>query len=133
MPPIPLPDGYHSVNPYIVADGVEAMIEFLTRVFAGVETERELREDGRIDHGVVRIGDSIVMLSEVSERYPARPCVHFVYVEDVDACHRIAVESGATSILDPVDQPWGDRVGGFVDPFDNRWWVATHLRPFPHG
>jgi PhnB protein len=131
VPPVPLPEGYHSVNPYLVADGVEDLIAFLTRVFGGTEIERELREDGRVDHGVVRIGDSIVMLSEASERYPARPSVHFAYVDDVDACHRTAVETGATSILEPADQPWGDRVGGFVDPFDNRWWVATHLRPFP--
>jgi PhnB protein len=126
-----LPEGYHSVNPYLVADGVDDLIAFLTRVFDGIEIERELREDGRIDHGVVRIGDSIVMMSEASERYPALPSVHFVYVDDVDACHRTAVAAGATSILEPTDQHWGDRVGGFVDPFDNRWWVATHLRPFP--
>ena len=128
---VPLPEGYHSVNPYIVVDGAERLIAFLQAVFGGVEQgRRSLRPDGRVDHADVRIGDSLVMVSEASDRYPARPCVHFAYVDDVDATHRAALAAGAVSILAPAEQPWGDRVGGFVDPFDNRWWVATHLRDF---
>jgi uncharacterized glyoxalase superfamily protein PhnB len=130
MDGVPLPEGYHSVNPYIVVERAEGLIQFLVEVFGGEEIERELRSDGRIEHGEVRIGDSIVMLSEATERYPARPCVQFVYVDDVDATYRAALAAGATSILEPADQSWGDRVGGVHDPFDNRWWVATHLRPF---
>jgi len=118
------------VNPYIVVDGAERLIDFLVEVFGGVEQGRSLRPDGRIEHGDVRIGDSLVMLSEASEAYPARPCVHFVYVDDVDATYRAGLAAGATSILAPTDQSWGDRCCGFVDPFDNRWWVATHLRDF---
>jgi PhnB protein len=128
---VPLPEGYHSVNPYIVVDGAERLIEFLQAVFGGVEQgRRSVRPDGRVDHADVRIGDSLVMVSEASDRYPARPCVHFAYVDDVDATYRAALAAGAVSILAPAEQPWGDRVGGFVDPFDNRWWVATHLRDF---
>jgi PhnB protein len=127
---IPLPEGYHSVNPYIVVDDAERLIDFLSQVFGAVEQRRSLRPDGRIDHGDVRIGDSLVMLSEASEAYPSRPCAHFVYVPDVDATYRAALAAGATSILEPTEQSWGDRVCGFVDPFDNRWWVATHLREF---
>ena len=127
---VPLPEGYHSVNPYIVVDDAERLIDFLDQVFGAVEQGRSLRPDGRIDHGDVRIGDSLVMLSEASEQYPARPCVHFVYVPDVDATYRTALAAGATSILEPTEQSWGDRVCGFVDPLDNRWWVATHLREF---
>ena len=130
MAGVPLPEGYHSVNPYIVVDGAEGLIQFLVDVFGAKEIERELRSDGRIEHGEVRIGDSIVMLSEATERYPARPCVQFVYMDDVDATHRAGLAAGASSILEPADQSWGDRVGGFHDRFDNRWWVATHLRPF---
>ena len=126
----PLPEGYHSVNPYIVADGAERLVDFLVTVFGGVEQRRSLRRDGRIDHADVRIGDSLVMLSEASEAYPARPCVHFVYVDDVDASYRAALAAGARSILEPTEQPWGDRTCGFHDPLDNRWWVATHLRDF---
>ena len=73
---------------------------------------------------------SLVMLSEATAEYPARPCVHFVYLDDVDAVFQKALRAGATPIIEPSEQPWGDRVGGFHDPFDNRWWVATHLRDF---
>jgi uncharacterized glyoxalase superfamily protein PhnB len=127
----PLPDGYHSVNPYIVVEGVERIIDFLGEVFDGVEQGvREIRSDGTIGHADVRIGDSLVMLSEASPDYPARPCVHFAYVDDVDAVFSKALRAGASAIIEPAEQPWGDRVGGFNDPFDNRWWVATHLRDF---
>ena len=131
MAGIPLPKGYHSVNPYILVAGVEPLIEFLATVFGGKEDgERELTSDGRIGHASVRIGDSVVMLSEASEAYPARPCVLFAYTDDVDVTYRAALVAGATAILEPTNQPWGDRVGGFLDPFDNRWWVAAHLTEF---
>lgn len=131
MPGIPLPEGYHNVNPYIVVDDAERLIAFLVGVFGGREQgSREVQPDGRIGHADVRIGDSLVMVSDASEAFPARPGVLFTYVDDVDATHGAALEAGATSILEPSDQPWGDRVGGFHDPFDNRWWVATHLREF---
>jgi PhnB protein len=127
---IPLPAGYHSVNPYIVVDDAERLIHFLVEVFGAVEQGRALRPDGRIDHGDVRIGDSLVMLSEASEAYPARHVFTSSMSPDVDATYRAALAAGATSILEPTEQRWGDRVCGFVDPFDNRWWVATHLREF---
>jgi PhnB protein len=121
-----LPDGYHSVNPYIVVEGVESLIGFLSVVFGGDEHgDREVSADGAIAHAEVRIGDSVVMLSDASAAYPARPCVHFVYVEDVDAVFEKAVNAGASPIVAPADQPWGDRVGGFHDPWANRWWVAS--------
>jgi PhnB protein len=123
----PPPDGYHSVNPYIVVDGVENLIVFLSGVFDGTERGvREVSSDGVIEHAEIRIGDSVVMLSEASPAYPARPSVHFVYVEDADAAFAKAIKAGASPIHAPTDQPWGDRVGGFHDPFGNRWWVARH-------
>jgi PhnB protein len=130
-PAVPLPEGYHSVNPYIVVDDVEPLIEFLAVVFGGREQgTRERAPDGRIGHADVRIGDSLVMISASSDAYAARPTVLFVYVDDVDATYRAALAAGARAIVEPTEQPWGDRVGGFHDPFDNRWWVATHLREF---
>ena len=129
MDGVPLPDGYHSVNPYIVVAGVQRLIEFLLEVFDGVEQgERETRPDGTVGHAEVRIGDSVVMLSEATSDYPARPCVQFAYVDDVDAAFGNALRAGARPIVEPSEQSWGDRVGGFHDPFDNRWWVATHVR-----
>ncbi|HEU4671618.1 MAG TPA: VOC family protein [Candidatus Limnocylindrales bacterium] len=127
MPKIPSSGGYHSVNPYLVVDDAERLIAFLAEVFDGHEQgPRELAADGRIDHADMRIGDSLVMVSQSSDAYPARPSVLFAYVDDVDATYRAALRAGATSIAEPTPQPWGDRVGGFHDPFDNRWWIATH-------
>jgi PhnB protein len=84
----------------------------------------------RIGHADVRIGDSLVMLSNATPEFPARPCINFVYIDDVDCVFRKATRAGARTIVEPSEQAWSDRVGGFHDPFDNRWWVATHLRDF---
>ena len=122
------PDGYHSINPYIVVEGVEELVGFLREVFGGVERgEREIAPDGTIGHTEVQVGDSVLMLSEASSAYPPRPSVNFAYVTDVDSVFRAAISAGSTAILEPVMQPWGDRIGGFHDPFDNRWWVATRV------
>jgi PhnB protein len=76
-----VPDGYHSVNPYIVVAGVESLIGFLRDVFDGIERgERETSADGTIGHAEVEIGDSVVMLSEATPAYPPRPSVNFAYV-----------------------------------------------------
>jgi PhnB protein len=131
MPAEPLPPGYHSVNPYFVVVGVERFIGFLARVLDGtVVGGRKVRDDGAIDHADAMVGDSMIMMSEASDTYPARPCVNFAYVDDVDAAYARAMTEGSTSILEPTDQGWGDRVAGVLDPFDNRWWLATHLRRF---
>ena len=128
---VPLPPGYHSVNPYFVVEHAERFIDFLIAVFDGSEQgEREVRADGGIDHADVMIGDSVVMISEASLTYPARPSVAFAYVDDVDATYARALTEGSRSIFDPADQTWGDRVAGIFDPFDNRWWIGTHLRDF---
>lgn len=122
------PPGRHSVNPYYVVDDAPAFIAFLVDVLGGTEVgERELRSDGRIDHADVLIGDSLVMVSEADERYPARPAVAMVYVDDVDATYDRALAAGSRSIMAAADQPWGERVAGVYDPFENRWWLASPM------
>jgi PhnB protein len=129
---VPLPAGYHSINPYFVVADVPSFIEFLVSVFDGVEHgEREMRADGTTAHADVLVGDSVVMMSQADATYAARPAVHFAYVDDVDATYARALDVGATSITAPADQTWGDRVAGIFDPFDNRWWIGT--RGFRHG
>jgi uncharacterized glyoxalase superfamily protein PhnB len=122
-----VPPGYHSVNPYFLVEGVSGFIDFLTAVFDGREdtTHKEVLADGRIDHADVRIGDSIVMMSDATASNPGRPSVAFVYVPDVDEVYRRAIDRGCTPRLVPTVQPWGDRVAGFTDRWDNRWWVGT--------
>ena len=119
--------GYHSVNPYYLVGGVERFIEFLTDVFDGREETRfrEVRPDGLVDHADVIIGDSLVMMSDATPTNPARPAVAFVYVPNVDSTYRKALVRGCVSRLEPMVAPWGERVAGFADPWDNRWWVGT--------
>jgi uncharacterized glyoxalase superfamily protein PhnB len=124
-----LPPGHHSVNPYFVVEDAERFIDFLVAVFDGSEQgKREIRADGRIDHADVMIGDSIVMISEASPKFPARPTVTFAYVDDVDLTYSRALMKRSNAILPPTDQQWGDRVAGISDPFNNRWWIAKHQR-----
>jgi uncharacterized glyoxalase superfamily protein PhnB len=130
MPAIPLPAGYHTVNPYLVVDGAAALIDFLCAAFGGIEHERMPAPDGRIGHAEVRVGDSIVMLTDASEQLAAQPCSHYLYVDDVDAAYAAALAAGATSLMEPADQFYGDRSGGVRDRQGNTWWLATHLQDF---
>ena len=124
--------GYHSVNPYFLVAGVEGFIEFLAEVFDGREETKfkEVRPDGLIDHADVFIGDSIVMMSDADSTNPPRPSVAFVYVPDVDSTYRKALDRGCVSRLEPQVAPWGERVAGFTDPWNNRWWIGL---PGPGG
>jgi PhnB protein len=124
--------GYQSVNSYLVADSADALITWLCEVFGCSERGvREIASDGRIGHAEVQLGDSVVMLSDASADHRARPSVNYVYVPDVDSVYRRAVDAGATNLREAQDGPWGDRVAGFHDPADNRWWVATCLDNAP--
>lgn len=120
-----IPDGYHSVNTIINVPDAEGLIQFPEAALEATEVgERDLLPDGRVGHAKVRIGDSIVMIAQATESAPARPCVVFVFTDDVDSVHKTALGAGAASILAPADQPSGMRESAFYDPWDNRWWVA---------
>jgi len=124
--------GYQSVNSYLVSDSADALITWLSEVFDCSERGvREIHSDGRIGHAEVQLGNSVVMLSDASPDHPARPSVTYVYVPDVDAVYERAAAAGATNLREPQEWPWGDRVTGFHDPADNRWWVATCLEDSP--
>lgn len=120
----PIPDGYHTVTPYLKVEGVAELIDFLKRAFEAVETERLPGPDGKVGHAEVRIGDSVVMMGEAGDGNPM-PAMIYLYVSDTDAAYKRALEAGATSLMEPADQFYGDRNGGVQDPFGNIWWVAT--------
>ena len=122
-----IPSGYHSVTPYLTARGAADLLEFLKTAFGAREKERVQRPDGAIGHAEVIIGDSIVMLGEVKGRCEPKPASLYLYLEDVDAVHRRALEAGATSIMEPTDQFWGDRQGTVQDRFGNEWHLATRI------
>lgn len=127
----PIPDGYHTVVPYLINEDASRLIEFLKRVFDAQEINRLAGPDGRVLHAEMKIGDSIVMIGEASEEWTAMPASIVVYVDDVDAAYKRAIEAGAASLREPADQFYGDRSGGVKDLAGNHWWIATHIEDVP--
>jgi PhnB protein len=123
----PIPDGYHTVTPYLVVRDPASLIEFLRQVFNATEIERTELPDGRIMHAEVRIGDSVVMMGGANEDYPPMPAMLHLYLDDTDAVYQRSLEAGATSLREPEDQFYGDRTAGFQDEFGNQWWLATRI------
>ena len=121
------PEGYHTVTPYLIVQGAAQFIEFTKQAFAAQEKERMGPPDGPIMHAEVRIGDSLIMLSDASADFePTRSSIH-LYVDDVDSMYQRALQTGADSLREPTDQFYGDRSAGIKDRFGNQWWLATHV------
>lgn len=102
------------------------MIDFLKQAFEAQEIKRLSRPDGVIGHAEVKIGDSIVMMSEAGGEWTPMPGAMYLYVKDIDATYKRALQVGATSTMEPTDQFYGDRSAGGKDPAGNQWWIATH-------
>ena len=126
MPAKPVPDGFHTVTPYLTCERVAEVIEFLKRALAATETDRMVGPDGRVMHAEVKVGDSILMMGEPTGEWKPMPCALYVYVTDCDAAYQRALAAGGTSIAEPADQFYGDRHGGVRDVAGNLWWIATH-------
>ena len=123
-----IPEGYHTVTNYLTVEGVGRLIEFLKRGL-GAEQRGPIHNGpgGRIMHAEVKIGDTIIMLGEPMAAGQARPSNLYVYVEDVDAVYRRAMDAGGKSISEPKDQFYGDRTAGVEDPSGNSWYIGTHI------
>jgi PhnB protein len=131
----PIPDGYHTITPYITVRGAVQAIDFYKRAFGAQEIERMTDPAGkRVMHAEIKIGDSVVMIGDES---PQQGCVSpqtlggsaaslFLYVPDVDAAFKRAVDAGAKADMAPTDMFWGDRFGKLTDPFGHQWAMATH-------
>jgi PhnB protein len=129
----PVPAGYHTVTPYLVVENASALIEFMIKVFGAQEVLRMPQEDGRIIHAEVRIGDSVVMMSDALNNNPPMPTVLHIYLEDTDSAFQRALDAGAIALREPEDQFYGDRTAGVQDVFGNQWWIATHIEDVPAG
>ncbi len=127
----PIPEGYHSVTPYLVVQGAPTLIDFLKQAFDATEIFRMARPDGTTMHAEVRIGDSIVMMGEPMGQFQPMPGSIYLYVHDADATYQRALQAGATSIMEPADQFYGDRHAAVKDPVGNHWWIATHQEDVP--
>jgi len=126
-----IPKGYHSVTPYLMIGGAARLIDFLKQAFDATETERFSGPDGSIMHAEVKIGDSVVMLGEPRDESQRMPGSIYLYVKDTDECYRRALQAGASSMMEPADQFYGDRSAGVKDPTGNVWWIATHIEDVP--
>jgi PhnB protein len=129
-------EGFHTVTPYIVVSRAEALIDFAREAFGATELMRSGGSAGGF-HAEVRIGDSNLMMGGFPGMpFPETRATLHLYVPDADATYRQALAAGATSLYEPVDQPYGDREAGVTDPFGNRWFIATHRegpRHVPEG
>jgi len=131
MPVKPVPDGYHTVTPYLTVEGAGGLIEFLERAFDAKQIHAMKGPDGKIVHAEVRIGDSVVMIGEARGDWGPRPGTIYLYVADCDALYKRALAAGATSLTEPANQFYGDRHAGMRDPAGNYWWIATHVEDVP--
>jgi PhnB protein len=135
----PMPDGYPRVTPYLIVDGASAAIDFYTSVLGATERMRMPAPEDKVGHAELEIGDSVIMLADESPEMDARgprsvggtPVSLHVYVEDVDSIFERAVQAGAKALRPVEDRFYGDRSGGFEDPFGHRWDVATHVEDVP--
>jgi uncharacterized glyoxalase superfamily protein PhnB len=123
----PIPEGRPRVSPYLVTKEADRVIDFLERVVGATVEYRLADPAGKVMHAEVRIGDSVVMVSDGSKEHPPAPATLHVYVEDVDTTHAAALAAGATEVRAPEDQFYGDRSGGVRDHAGNQWWFSTHV------
>jgi PhnB protein len=122
------PKELNSVNVYMHPLRAEPVISFLKRAFGAREIAKFASPDGVVHHAEIRVGDSVVEMGEAQGKYPPMPTMFYLYVPDCDAVYQRALQAGATSIAEPVDQPYGDRSGGVKDVFGNTWYIATHIK-----
>ncbi|HEU5196759.1 MAG TPA: VOC family protein [Methylomirabilota bacterium] len=130
----PVPDGHRSVTPYLAIKNATKALEFYARAFGAIERYRLTMPDGRIGHAEITLGDSVIMLADEFPEYGGTaphtlggsPVSIHLYVEDVDAFVKRAIDAGARERKPVMDQFYGDRSGQLEDPFGHLWWVATH-------
>ncbi len=132
----PIPDGYHSIQPYLMMNDTAKAIEFYMQAFGATENLRMKNKDGRVGHAEIKVGNSIVMMADENPEtkafapahYGGSPVTLLLYTEDCDAMHHRAVAAGAKSVREPADQFYGDRMSGVEDPFGYTWYIATHIK-----
>ncbi len=121
-------EGAPTLQPYLHPLRAEPVLKFMKRAFGAEELGRYTAPDGVIHHTTVKIGNAHMEMGEAHGPYQPMPTMFYLYVEDCDALYKRALSAGATSMSEPVDQPYGDRSGGVIDPFGNKWYIATHIK-----
>src|SRR5262245_2135424 len=125
MSPMYKPENYSTVSPYLIVNGAGATIEFLIKVFGAVELRRFPDAAGKLLHAEVRLDDTVIMIADATEGWPPVPSHVHIYVPDVDATYKRALEAGATSVQEPVKKEDEDKRGGVKDAEGPTWWIST--------
>jgi PhnB protein len=131
----PIPEGYHSITPYLIISNAAEAIEFYKKAFGAEEIFRMAGPDGKIGHAEIKIGNSIIMLGDECPEMSYRsvqtmggsPVGLLIYLEDVDTAFQRAVDAGAKISRPLKDQFYGDRMGSVSDPFGFEWSLGTHI------
>ena len=122
----PIPEGYHTVTPYLVVEDADKLIAFLKAAFDAKLKFSNQDEEGKTSHAELEIGDSKLMLG-LNRCGETTKAMLYLYVEDTDKYYEKALAAGATSIVKPTNQFYGDRNAGVKDCFDNQWWIGTRV------
>jgi len=122
-----VPEGFHTVTPYLIVDGAASLIEFIKNAFDGKVTFITLEENKRVMHATVQIGNSIIMISDTMEGMSAQTAMLYLYLDNVDAVYKKAITAKGTAVQPPKDEFYGDRAGAVKDQWGNVWWIATHV------
>jgi PhnB protein len=130
----PIPEGFHTVTPYLTCHDAAKAIDFYKQGFGATEVTRMQTPHGKIGHAELRIGDSMIMIADEMPGGEVRSpqslggttTALFIYVKDVDSAYEKAVKAGAKAVMPPQDMFWGDRYGKLTDPFGHSWGLATH-------
>jgi PhnB protein len=123
-----IPEGYHTISPYFAVRDAHGLVDFLKQAF-DARAEVHTMPDGTILNAQVQVGDSMVLIGQAPKDHPddkLMPAMLYMYVEDVDAVYKKAMQAGGKSIREPADQFYGDRTGAVADLAGNQWWIATH-------
>jgi PhnB protein len=125
------PEGYHSVQPYLIVKDATGLMDFMKAAFGATERMRMGPPDGGVMHAEMDVGDSVIMLSDATPQFGPMPATMVVYVDDCDRVYKQALAAGASSEREPADQFYGDRTAGVNDAFGNKWWIHTHIENVP--
>ncbi|NHZ92924.1 VOC family protein [Massilia sp. CCM 8733] len=131
-----IPSDMHTVTPHLVCADAVSAIDFYIKAFGATDTGKLLAPNGKLIHGMIRIGDSAIMLGEETPEWGAigpltlkgTPVTLHLYVQDADAAFQRAVDAGATAVMPPADMFWGDRYCMVKDPYGHSWSIAHHVR-----
>ena len=122
----PIPPGHHTVTPQLTCDNTAQAIDWYKKALGAEEIARAVGPDGKIMHAEIKIGDSLIMVSDATAQNQPTQTMLYIYVPNVDAVYQRAVAAGGTSVMEPMDMFYGDRSGGVKDPSGTQWFIGTH-------